>query len=171
MEVDRTSISEASRAAGVRVSSAGSSFSLAFLFQIMTACSAFIAVAQWSLPVALGATFLLTPAFVRTGIVADMYRRKGKRFTWPKRLEIFLASVGVVLLALLAGAVSCLLISVLFGAIAAATSWFAGASDLYFEAGILGTAGGIIWGLAGGLIVGMVAMMHFWAPQMLKADS
>ena len=164
MDTERTRISESSAVANAHISGAGSSFSIAFLFQVTTACAAFIAIAQWSLPTALIVTFMLTPAFVRTGIVAEGYRRRGLRFGWKHRLEVFLGSVGVVIVSLVAGGIACLLITVLFGAIAAATSWIGGAPDLSFEAGILGTAGGIIWGLAGGLIVGMLAMMHYWTP-------
>jgi hypothetical protein len=136
-------------------------FSLACMFQILTACCVFFACLKVSPLLAIIGTVVGTPALIRTGVASDLHRQSGKPFSWPNRLLCFLESIGIEMAIGLFAFLVFALISVLFGAIAVGFSLLYGVTDQLSDIAVVGTAGGMIWGFAGALLAfGLTA--KFW---------
>lgn len=97
-------------------------------------------------------TILTAPAIIRTGFAAELHLRAGRHFSWSKRLVCFLESGGIVLLTFLAAVMASCLISIMFGALAVGFSLLYGVSESLVDVAIVGTAGGMVWGLAGAIL-------------------
>jgi hypothetical protein len=128
------------------------SISLACLFQVLTACCIFFACLNFSPLLAMIGTIVTAPAIIRTGYAAELHLRAGKRFSWPQRIHCFLESGVIVLLTLLFAVIASSLISLLFGAFAVGFSMLYGVTDSLMDIAVVGTAGGMVWGLAGAIL-------------------
>ena len=137
------------------------SISLMCLFQVLTACCIFFACLRLSPLLALVGTIVAAPAVIRTGIAADMHLRAGGRFSWAQRVFCFLESAGIVLLTLLLAMVVSGLISLMFGLLTVGISMLYGVRDSLMDIAVVGSAGGILWGM-GGAILAIAATARIW---------
>ena len=128
------------------------SFSLTTMFQILTACCIFFAVLKASPLLAIIGTIVLTPAIIRTAMAAEVYQKHGLKFNWTRRVRCFLESTGLTVVTYALSATVFALISLAFGLICVAASFAMGISELATDIAFVGTAGGMIWGVAGGML-------------------
>ncbi len=142
----------------------GNSITLLILFQVLTVCCVFFAVLRISPTIALVATILLAPAFIRTAWIAEMHRQQQLAFSCRNRCLCFAASIGIVLVAASCGLVAFTLISMIFGFFGLMFGVAVSDSDFYLESAVLGTIGGMIWGMAGGFLAICFATCKLWHP-------
>ena len=146
------------------------SISLTCLFQILTACCIFFACLKISPLLAMVGTILTAPAVIRTGFAAELHLRAGKRFCWQQRIRCFLESGGIVVLTFLIAVVASCLIALSFGALAVLFSLLYGVHDSLMDVAVVGTAGGIVWGLAGAILA-IAATAGIWKVKMPEAKN
>lgn len=140
------------------------SFSLSTLLAIVTGVAVFLAVYRWNSSLALLGTLVLTPALIRTLIVADCLKRLDQPLGWRDHLNWMCGSILMVLSTLLAGAIAFLGVSVLCGCLGMLLGFAVGNGGLAIDTAIVGTAGGMIWGLGGGLLAITYFIWRFWLP-------
>jgi len=146
----------------------GATISLRCLFQIVTGCSVFFAILRFSPMTAIVGTVIIAPAIIRTGLAAERYQLERLPFSLKRRVIVFLESLSVVLLtALFAGSVF-LVISFLFGILGMLFGSAVSNGDLSFDVAVVGTAGGMIWGMAGGLLAIGYSAYSTWMPNVPK---
>lgn len=137
-------------------------FSLSLLFQAVTGCGVFIALFQWSPLVAVLATAVVTPAFVRTAVCAEAWRPAGG-LPWWLRINCFLSGVVLVLAAATAGLLAVLGVSLCFGLIAVLFEIAVSEQPFgTFDVAVLGASGGLVFGLGAGLIMVALVMSRGW---------
>lgn len=122
------------------------------MFQILTACCIFFAVLRASPLLAIIGTVIATPAIIRTAMAADLYQRHGIKFNWKRRLRCFLESTGLTVVTIALSATVFALTSMAFGLICVAAAFVMGISDMATDFAFVGTAGGMIWGAAAGIL-------------------
>ena len=137
------------------------SISLMCLFQVLTACCIFFACLRISPLLALVGTIVVAPAVIRTGIAADMYLRAGELFSWRQRVYCFVESAGIVVLTLLLAIVVSAAISLTFGFFTVGLSMLYGVKDSLMDIAVIGTAGGMLWGM-GGAMLAICATARIW---------
>lgn len=140
------------------------SVSLLTLFQIVTCCCVFFAVLRYSPSVALAVTVVIAPALIRTAVASEMRRRKKVSFSVKTRALVFLNSIGVVLLIIGFGVAAFVAVSLGFGLLGMLFGFAIASTDYLAEAGIIGTVGGMIWGMAGAVFAIFFALCKFWNP-------
>ena len=142
--------------------------SLRCLLQIVTGCGIFFAVLRFSPMAAIVGTIIIAPAIIRTGLASERYRNENQPFGLNRRLVVFAESLGVVLLTgLFAGSVF-LIVSCLFGLLGMLFGSAVSDGDLSFDVAIVGTAGGMIWGMAGALLAIGYSAYSTWVPSVPK---
>ena len=141
------------------------SFSLLCVFQIVTACCIFFACLKISPLLAIVGTLISTPAIIRTGIASEIHRRKGICFRWGSRLKYFGTSVLVVLLTSFVSFAVFTLISMAFGLFCVGVALLVGQTDLLSDIAFIGMGGGMIWGVAGGIVSVCYCARKTWMPQ------
>ncbi len=147
------------------------SFSIQALFQITTACALFFACHRVSPILAIGVTAFVAPAIIRTGLISEMYRRNRLQFGLATRLTCFASSLGVVvLMTLLAGCVF-VATSLLFGLFGMVVSTMVGSRELSADAAVVGTAGGMVWGMAAAMLAVGYVVVKTWLPKHLMAKT
>lgn len=139
--------------------------SLQCLFQILTACCAFFALLKISPLLAIACTIVLTPAIIRTGIVADLYRQHQIPFGWKSRLHFFAGSIGIVLLTILVGVTVFSIISVACGLACVLLAIIVDQKEMIPDVALLGTVGGSVWGFAGLIVCLAVCANRIWMPK------
>lgn len=148
--------------------SGGTSISLRCLFQIVTGCGVFFAVLRVSPMIAIFGTIIIAPAIIRTGLAAEGYQLESLPFGIKRRITVFMESLGVVLLtAVFAGSVF-LVISFLFGILGMLFGSAVSNGDLSYDVAVVGTAGGMIWGMAGALLAIGYSAYTTWLPEVPK---
>ena len=147
------------------------SFSIKTLFQVTTASALFFACLRFSPILAIGITVFVAPAIIRTGLISEIYRRNDLEFTLTKRLQFFASSIGVVLFAIVIAGVVFVLTSLMFGLFGMAFSAMVGARELSGDAAVVGTAGGMIWGMAAAMLAVGFALVRTWLPKSLLVKS
>ena len=130
----------------------GYRISLLCLLQIVTGCCVFFAILRLSPLVAILGTIIVAPAIIRTGLAAEAYRLGGTPFGISRRIAVFLESMSLVVLTGLFAASIFLTISFAFGIFGMVFGMAIFDGDLSSDVAIVGTAGGMIWGLAGALL-------------------
>ena len=140
------------------------SLSLLCLFQVLTACCVFFACLRISPSLTLFGTILISPAIIRTAWASDLYRRRRKKFCWKTRLSFFLGSLGVVVTTISLGGLVFSLICLVFALLGLLFGLMV-STDLILEAAVVGTAGGMIWGMAGALLAVAFTATRIWTPQ------
>ncbi len=135
------------------------------LFQVVTCCCVFFAVLRFSPSLALTLTIVVAPALIRTAFVSEIMRRDGQSFTFQSRFRVFLSSVGLVLMTIGFAVVAFVLVSLVFGLLGMLFGFAISSTDYIVEAGIIGTVGGMIWGLAGAVFAVFFAMCKYWNPR------
>ena len=145
-----------------RIQSSGQPVSLSSIFQVVTCCCVFFAVLRLSPLAALVLTIVVAPALIRTAYLAEINRRQDRVFSLKQRLVSFAKSISVVLLTFSSGALAFLIVSMLFGALGVLFGFAVSSSDYLFEAGIIGTIGGMVWGIAAGFLAMVFILFRFW---------
>ena len=158
-----------SRPAGHVTALGGSStISLRCLFQIVTGCGIFLAVLRFSPMIAGLGTIMIAPAIIRTGMASERYQSEKLSFGLKRRILVFAESLGVVIMTgLFAGSVF-LLVSFLFGLLGMLFGSAVSNGDLSFDVAVVGTAGGMIWGMAGALLAIGYSAYSTWIPRVPK---
>lgn len=146
-------------------SSAGSGFSLFALLVLLTCIGLFLGIYEWNRFLALASTLMVAPALIRTTVLADRQRRLGKPWTLVERFRSFAGSLLMVLLTGLAGLLAFVLVSLIFGLIGLLFGWAMGIEGLEFESAVVGTAGGIVWGMGGALLTVTYVAWRYWFPE------
>ena len=136
--------------------------SLKTLFQVVTCCCVFFAVLRFSPLLALIFTLILAPSLIRTAYVAECFRQKDQPLNLKSRMKVFSKAIGEVLLTMLAGFSAFVIVSLGFGLLGLLFGFAVAQSDFLFEAGIIGTVGGMIWGMAGAFLTMVFFMVRFW---------
>ncbi|MEL7500126.1 MAG: hypothetical protein AAFN77_21175 [Planctomycetota bacterium] len=127
--------------------------SLVHVFQIVTGCGLFFACMRYSPFAAIVLTIIVTPAIIRTGLIAQRFRESGGMFDLRKRLRTFAGSLAVTLMTLLTCFSVFVLVSLAFGLICVGiTIATMSATDLLADIGFIGTLGGTIWGAAAAVL-------------------
>ncbi len=150
------------------MSRASSSLSLAYLFHILTGCALFLACFRLSPLLAMSLTLILSPTIIRTHFAAEIHRQNQLKFTSNLRLKYFASSLGVVLLTLLLACLAFVSVSMAFGLFALVLSSLMGMGDLWVDSAILGTAGGMVWGIAAAAFAICYAACQIWKPVVLR---
>lgn len=156
---------------GIQDTARNSTYSLKLMFQIVTAAGLFFGLFRVFPEVAVTLGMLISPAIVRTAWAADAYRMEGIAFPWSERLRCFFSSFLVVMAAGLAGLAAFALVSMLFGLLALVFGAAVGLGDLGFDTAIVGTAGGMIWGLAAALLVVGFVLYTSWPIDLEKSKA
>ena len=141
------------------------SISLACLFQIVTACGVFFACLQVSAVLAIVGTVVIAPAVIRTGLLCELQRRNQDPLDMMIRINFFVSSLWTVIVTAVFSFSVFVLVSLLFGVAAALVSIMAGASNMSLDAAIVATAGGMVWGIAGGILATVIFVMRTWIPK------
>jgi hypothetical protein len=141
-----------------------SSFSLRVLFFAVTAVAIFLGLYQLNSLAALLTTLIVAPALIRTTISSELHRRSGQPFLWTMRSRCFLVSIGLVLVTIFVGTVAFVFVSVVFGLFGLFLGFAAGVSDMAYDTAIVGTAGGMIWGMAGSGLAITFTIWKYWSP-------
>ena len=144
--------------------SRNNTITLRCLFQIVTGCCIFFAVLRFSPLVAVIGTIMIAPAIIRTGLAAELYRQAKTNFNWRRRIYVFFESLGVVLLTLVFAVSVFAIISCLFGIMCMMFGMAVSQGDISFDAAIVGTAGGMIWGMAGAILAVGYSAYRTWMP-------
>ena len=147
------------------------SFSIKTLFQITTASALFFACLRFSPILAIGITVFVAPAIIRTGLISDMYRRNNLPFRLATRLQFFASSLGVVVLLIAIGGLAFVSTSLMFGLFGMAFSTMVGSRELSTDAAVIGTAGGMVWGMAAAMLAVGFAIVKTWLPKHLLAKT
>lgn len=158
-----------SRPVGHATTQAGkSTISLRCLFQIVTGCGVFLAILRISPMIAVVGTILIAPAIIRTGMASERYQAEELAFGWKRRILVFAESLGIVIMTgLFAGSVF-LVVSFLFGLLGMLFGSAVSDGELSFDVAVVGTAGGMIWGMAGALLAIGYSAYSTWVPSVPK---
>lgn len=140
------------------------SVSLLTLFQVVTCCCIFFAVLRFSPSTALAITIVVAPALIRTAVASEMRRRKKVPFSLKSRALVFMHSIWVVLITIGFGVAAFVAVSLGFGILGMLFGFAIASTDYLAEAGIIGTVGGMIWGMAGAVFAIFFALCKFWKP-------
>ena len=137
------------------------------MFQIITACCIFFSVLQASPILAIIGTIITTPAIIRTAMAAELYQKHGIKFKWIQRVRCFLESTGLTVVTLALSATVFALISLVFGVFCVAASYVLGTPELATDIAFVGTAGGMVWGAAGGILAFGLCVRK-WQPEVVR---
>ena len=146
------------------MSRASSSISLAYMFHILTGCGLFLACFQFSPLLASLLTIVLSPTIIRTHFAAEIHRQNELEFTSQLRLKYFVSSLGVVLLTLFLAGLAFVAVSMAFGLFAVLLGYMMGLSDLQLDSAVLGTAGGMVWGIGAAALAICFTACRIWKP-------
>ncbi len=147
---------------GFSEASASSTFSLRLLFQVVTATAVFFGVFRVFPELAIAVGMLVTPAFIRTTWAAEQYRLTRRAFPFAERIRCFFSSMLLVMFAVMAGMASFALVSMLFGFLALLLGSAIGLGDMGFDTAVVGTAGGMVWGMAAAILVVYFVLYVLW---------
>ncbi len=143
-------------------------FSLSMLFQTVTACGVFFAISRVSPAAAIVLTLIVTPAIIRAALCAQQWRSAlQSELTVGHRLQLFLVSLGFVMLISLAGTTVAMVVCTFFGIAAMAFEVaIGGYTTLSYDVFFLGATGGMLFGLGTGILAGMAIANQYWATGM-----
>lgn len=150
------------------MSRASSSLSLAYLFHILTGCALFLACFRFSPLLAMALTLVLSPTIIRTHFAAEIHRQNQLEFPSNLRLKYFASSLGVVLLTFLLAGLAFVSVSMAFGIFAMLLSCLMGMSDLQVDSAVVGTAGGMVWGIGAAAFAICYAACKIWKPMVIR---
>lgn len=135
------------------------------LLVLLTCIGLFLGIYEWNRLLALGATLVVAPALIRTTVLADRQRRMGEPWSVAQRFRSFGGSLLIVIATGLAGLLAFLLVSLLFGLIGLLFGWAMGLEGLEFDSAVVGTAGGMVWGMGGSLLTVTYLAWRYWFPE------
>ena len=153
------------RAVAVEKSGGAGSFSLFSLLVLISGVALFLAVYEWNRLAALAATLLTAPALIRTAVLADRALRRSQPWSVMQRFQSFAGSLVIVLLTTCVGFLAFIAVSLLFGLIGLCLGWAMGIEGLEVDSAVVGTAGGMIWGMGAALLVGTYLAWRYWFPE------
>jgi SNF family Na+-dependent transporter len=113
-------------------------------------------------------TVITTPAIIRTAMAAELHHRHGVKFKWMNRVRCFLESTGLTVVTYALSATVFALTSLGFGLICVGASFVMGTSEMASEIAFVGTASGMVWGVAGGILAFGLCIRK-WQPVVLPA--
>lgn len=108
-------------------------------------------------------TVIVAPALIRTAYISEVFQRSGSPLNWQQRLGKFAKAIGAVITTLLAGVLAFTIISAAFGLLGMLFGFAVASTDYLFEAGVIGTVGGMIWGMAGSFLTVVFLLFRFWS--------
>jgi hypothetical protein len=82
-----------------------------------------------------------------------------------QRIRAFAESLLIVFVTGLAGLIAFVLVSLLFGLIGLLFGWAMGIEGLRFDSAVVGTAGGMVWGMGGALLTVTYVAWRYWFPE------
>jgi hypothetical protein len=141
------------------------SFSLFSLLVLLTSIALFLMVNEWNSLAAFLGTLLVAPALVRTTILADRRLRSGHPWSVMGKVRSFAWSLLVVVATALVALVAFMLVSLLFGGLGLLFGWAIGIEGLEVDTAVVGTAGGMIWGMGAALLVATYLVWRYWFPE------
>ncbi len=124
----------------------------------------FFACMQISPLLAVIATLIIAPAIIRTSLLREMHRKESLPFDWKLRINYFAQSLCVVLLTSVFAAAVFVLVSLLFGLTGWLLSISVGGTKLSLDAAVVGTAGGMVWGIGGAILATGYVILKSWLP-------
>jgi hypothetical protein len=148
-----------------RQSSTGGGFSLFALLVLLTCIGLFLGIYEWNRFAALASTLLVAPALIRTTVLADHQRRIGQPWSVLQRFRSLAGSLLIVLVTGLAGLLAFILVSLFFGLLGLLFAWAMGIEGLEFDSAVVGTAGGLVWGMGGALLTVTYIACKYWFPE------
>jgi len=152
----------------LRRSPTGSAISLAYLFHIVTACALFFAFYRLSPLLALSLTVIIAPAIIRTHVASELYAKQRVPFPLQTRVKQFVGSIGVVLLTYALAFMAFITVSMMFGLFAVLLGSAMGMHELRVDSAVLGTAGGMVWGIAAAILATCFAAVKTWKPEITQ---
>lgn len=141
------------------------SFSLFALLVLLTSVALFLVVNEWSSLAAFIGTLLVAPALVRTTILTDRQLRSGRPWSVLEKSRAFAWSLLIVLATALVALVAFILVSLLFGGLGLLFGWAIGIQGLEVDTAVVGTAGGMIWGMGAALLTATYLVWKYWFPE------
>lgn len=153
------------RAPVAEKSGGAGSFSLFSLLVLLSGVGLFLGIYEWNRLAALAATLVTAPAMVRTAVLSDRVLRLGQPWSVLERCRSFAGSLVIVLLTGCAGLLAFIAVSLLFGLIGLLLGWAMGIEGLEVDSAVVGTAGGMIWGMGGALLVVTYVAWRYWFPE------
>lgn len=148
-----------------RQPSTGSGFSLFALLVLLTCIGLFLGIYEWNRFAALASTLLVAPSLIRTTVLADRQRRIGQPWSVLQRFRSFAGSLLIVLITGFAGVLAFMVVSLFFGLIGLLFGWAMGIEGLEFDSAVVGTAGGMVWGMGGALLTVTYIAWRYWFPE------
>lgn len=141
------------------------SFSLFALLVLLTSIALFLVVNEWSSLAAFIGTLLVAPALVRTTILADRRLHSGRSWSVLEKSRSFAWSLLIVLATALVALIAFMLVSLLFGGLGLLFGWAIGIEGLEVDTAVVGTAGGMIWGMGAALLTATYLVWKYWFPE------
>jgi hypothetical protein len=148
-----------------------STFSVRLILQTATSVALFLSVYQFSPIAAIIACIVLAPAIARTAWAAEKRRSRGARFTFRQRVYFFLNSILLILCSSLVATIAFAVTSFGFGLLAMLFGVGSGMTDMAYDTAILGTIGGMAWGLAAFLFVFFAIVAWYWNSETQAHDT
>lgn len=148
-----------------RQSTSGGGFSLFALLVLLTFIGMFLGIYEWNRFAALASTLLVAPALIRTTVLADRQRRMGQPWSVLQQFRSLAGSLLIVSVTGLAGLLAFILVSLFFGLIGLLFGWAMGIEGLEFDSAVVGTAGGLVWGMGGALLTVTYIAWKYWFPE------
>ena len=145
--------------------SPAAAISLAYLFHLVTGCALFFACYRQSPMLALSLTLIIAPTLIRTQVASEFHRKEGLEFNWRTRLTYFGTSMVVVMTTFLISGLAFLCVSMMFGIFAVLLGGLMGLNDLRVDSAVLGTAGGMVWGIAAAFLAICFTATRVWKPK------
>ena len=143
-------------------------FTLRQLFFAVTLAAIYLGFVQISPAFANLILLVVGPAFARTVIADELFRRHGQQFPWTLRLRVLVNSLGLMISALLIAAMTFVLVSMLFGLIASLFGVAIAMSEFWFENAVLGSLGGMVIGSGVAFIAFAVFLYYWWPLRLIK---
>jgi hypothetical protein len=139
-----------------------STFTLRLLMQVVTGTAVFLGIYRLYPMAAIVACAIIAPAIVRTAWMSEQKSQLGEPFSFADRTHCLLQSLLIVIMAGVAGLLAFAAVSMAFGILAVLFGSSSGLEDMAFDAAVLGTIGGMTWGMAAFLLVSFGIMAYSW---------
>lgn len=143
----------------------GASFSLFSLLVLLTGVALFLVVNDWSRLAAFIGTLLVAPALIRTTILADRKLREGRPWSVAEKVRSFAWSLLIAVATGLVALAAFVFVSLAFGLLGLLFGWAMGIEGLEVDSAVVGTAGGMIWGMGAALLTATYVVWRYWFPE------
>jgi len=134
------------------------------MFGILVGASVFLGVFAIAPLVAVTMVAILTPSIIRVGSIEQSVEYRND-YTWQQRVVMLVSSVcfmftsvGIGGIVFVATCICCAMLGFLFGEV------FGSPTSSSFDMAVLGAIGGIVWGMAAGLVCVGWFWQKYWFP-------